>query len=107
MVIRYDYGKKEVDACLSVLVELMTILGEFRDNIVLAGGWIPYFLTEENRHEHVGSLDAAPNSASGLPIPLCLADNALVALTLLIAESRAEEKDTIVKVVANLINQNN
>lgn len=57
MVIRYDYGKKEVDACLSVLVELMTILGEFRDNIVLVGGWIPYFLMEENRHEHVGSLD--------------------------------------------------
>src|SRR5665648_521861 len=36
-----------------------------------------------------------------------LADNALVALTLLIAESRAEEKDTITKVVVNLINQNN
>ena len=36
-----------------------------------------------------------------------LADNALVALTLLIAESRAEEKDTMVKVVVNLINQNN
>ena len=36
-----------------------------------------------------------------------LADNALVALTLLIAESRAEEKDTIVKVIVNLINQNN
>ena len=36
-----------------------------------------------------------------------LADNALVALTLLIAESRAEEKDIMVKVVVNLINQNN
>ncbi|HZK10800.1 MAG TPA: hypothetical protein VFD10_00345 [Atribacterota bacterium] len=57
MVIRYEYGKKEVNACLSVLVELMTILGEFRDNIVLVGGWIPYFLIEENRYEHVGSLD--------------------------------------------------
>jgi len=36
-----------------------------------------------------------------------LADNALVALTLLIAESKAEEKDTMTKVVVNLINQNN
>jgi len=36
-----------------------------------------------------------------------LADNALVALTLLIAESRAEEKDIMVKVIVNLINQNN
>jgi len=52
-------------------------------------------------------LNEASNSVSGLAIPLCLADNALVALTLLIAESRAEEKDTMVKVVVNLINQNN
>lgn len=36
-----------------------------------------------------------------------LADNALVALTLLIAESKAEEKETIVKVIVNLINKNN
>ena len=36
-----------------------------------------------------------------------LADNALVALTLLIAESRPEEKDTIVKVIVNLINLSN
>ena len=36
-----------------------------------------------------------------------LADNALVALTLLIAESKPEEKDTIVKVIVNLINRSN
>jgi prophage maintenance system killer protein len=36
-----------------------------------------------------------------------LADNALVALTLLIAESRPEEKGTIVKVIVNLINRSN
>jgi len=36
-----------------------------------------------------------------------LADNALVALTLLIAESRPEEKEIIVKVIVNLINQSN
>ncbi len=36
-----------------------------------------------------------------------LADNALVALTLLIAESRPEEKETIVKVIVNLTNRSN
>ena len=36
-----------------------------------------------------------------------IADNTLVALTLMIAESRTEEKDTMVKVVVNLINQEN
>ena len=35
------------------------------------------------------------------------ADNTLVALTLMIAESRTEEKDVMVKVVVNLINQKN
>ena len=36
-----------------------------------------------------------------------IADNTLVALTLMIAESRPEEKDVMVKVVVNLINKNN
>ena len=36
-----------------------------------------------------------------------LADNTLVALTLMIAESKTEEKDVMVKVVVNLINQKN
>ena len=36
-----------------------------------------------------------------------IADNTLVALTLMIAESRTEEKDVMVKVVVNLINRNN
>jgi len=36
-----------------------------------------------------------------------IADNTLVALTLMIAESKTEEKDMIVKLVVNLINQNN
>jgi prophage maintenance system killer protein/phage regulator Rha-like protein len=36
-----------------------------------------------------------------------IADNALVALTLMIAESKADEKDIMVKVIVNLINTNN
>ena len=36
-----------------------------------------------------------------------IADNTLVALTLMIAESRTEEKDVMVKVVVNLINKKN
>ncbi len=36
-----------------------------------------------------------------------IADNTLVALTLMIAESRSEEKDVMVKVVVNLINKEN
>ena len=36
-----------------------------------------------------------------------IADNALVALTLMIAVSKPEEKETMVKVIVNLINRNN
>jgi len=36
-----------------------------------------------------------------------LDNNTLVALTLMIAESRTEEKDVMTKVVVNLINKNN
>ena len=36
-----------------------------------------------------------------------LDNNTLVALTLMIAESKVEEKDIMTKVVVNLINQNN
>jgi hypothetical protein len=57
MVTRSDYPKNEVEACLSVLVEFMTLLGEFKDSIVLVGGWVLYFLIEERKQEHTGSLD--------------------------------------------------
>lgn len=36
-----------------------------------------------------------------------IGDNALVAITIMIAESKANEKDTMVKLVVNLINSNN
>jgi death-on-curing family protein len=36
-----------------------------------------------------------------------IADNALVALTLMIAVSRPEEKETMIKVIVNLINKSN
>jgi len=52
-----DYAKEEVEAALSVMIELMTLLGAFRDDIVLIGGWVPYFLTGDKKQEHTGSLD--------------------------------------------------
>lgn len=57
MVTKADYPKDEVEACLTVMVELMTLLGEFRDSIVLVGGWVPYFLFKEKKQAHTGSLD--------------------------------------------------
>ena len=36
-----------------------------------------------------------------------IADNALVALTLMVAESKPSERDVIITLVVNLINKNN
>lgn len=38
MVNKNDYGKREVDACKKVLIELIHLLGEIKDDIVLIGG---------------------------------------------------------------------
>jgi len=57
MVTKYDYNMEEVEVCYSALIELMTILGEYRDNSVLMGGWVPYFLCPEHQKDHTGSLD--------------------------------------------------
>jgi hypothetical protein len=41
---RIDYTAAAVEAAKSVLIELMHILGEYRDDMVLVGGWIPDLL---------------------------------------------------------------
>jgi len=49
-----EYGTREIEAAKSILVELMQILGEYREQMVLIGGWVPYFLFGSN---HIGSTD--------------------------------------------------
>lgn len=49
-----EYCSREVEAAKSVLVELMQILGEYREQMVLIGGWVPYFLFGST---HIGSTD--------------------------------------------------
>jgi len=44
MVTRRDYTAEAVEAAKSVLIELTHLLGEYRDNIVLIGGWVPELL---------------------------------------------------------------
>ena len=57
MATRADYVPDEVAACYSVVLELMTLLGEFREHLVLVGGWVPYLVLGEAGRRHVGSLD--------------------------------------------------
>ena len=53
---------EEIEACVIVIRELFLYLKPYRDQIVLIGGWVPYFLLEKYRYpgeydQHVGSLD--------------------------------------------------
>ena len=57
MVSRSDYGEREVEACRSVLLELVHILGEFKDHMIIIGGWVPAFLFPRAEDCHIGSLD--------------------------------------------------
>lgn len=57
MVTRDTYGDDAVRACEAVLIELTHLLGEFRDHVVLVGGWVPGLLFAEAEERHAGSLD--------------------------------------------------
>jgi hypothetical protein len=57
-----DYHPDVVQASLSVLVELATMLRSYGDALVLIGGWVPYFILEQygekqTEFTHVGSID--------------------------------------------------
>ena len=54
---RIDYTATAVEAAKSVLIELTHILGEYRDDIVLVGGWIPELLIPLSKEKHIGSID--------------------------------------------------
>jgi len=57
MVKQSDYTTPEVQACLSVLVEIMIVLGEFRENIVVVGGNVPPLLIKSAEVKHPGTMD--------------------------------------------------
>jgi hypothetical protein len=57
MVTRKDYNEIAVRAARSVMLELLRILGEYRDDIAVVGGWVPALLLESAEEKHIGSID--------------------------------------------------
>ncbi len=56
------FENDEAHVSQSVLLELMTILGRYRDALYLVGGWAPYYLLKQfqksdDDFQHVGSID--------------------------------------------------
>lgn len=54
---RSGYTRKAIEACSSVLLELVHILGEFRDSMVLVGGSAPPYLLPHASEQYVGTMD--------------------------------------------------
>ena len=57
MVKRRDYSEDIVDAARSVQLEVIRILGEYQENIVVVGGWVPELLIPDAEEKHIGSSD--------------------------------------------------
>jgi hypothetical protein len=53
------YSESVTESSKSVLVEVLRILGSYRDYLVLTGGWSPYFILEKfgEGGRHCGSVD--------------------------------------------------
>ncbi|MFQ5752723.1 MAG: hypothetical protein ACE5HI_12065 [bacterium] len=54
---KMDYPELAVKAAETVMLELMRILGEYRDNIVIIGGMVPRYLIPEADEPHIGTTD--------------------------------------------------
>jgi len=57
MVNRRDYSADLVEAARSVMLEIMRVLGEYQDDIVVVGGWVPELLMPLAEERHIGSID--------------------------------------------------
>jgi hypothetical protein len=52
-----DYSAAQVEAARSVLLELLRLLGEYRDDVVVVGGWVPQLILPPGPIQHVGSIE--------------------------------------------------
>jgi hypothetical protein len=57
MVTKRDYDAMHVQAARSVMLELVRLLGEYRGDIVVIGGWVPALLIPQDKVRHIGSID--------------------------------------------------
>ncbi|MDY6988440.1 MAG: nucleotidyl transferase AbiEii/AbiGii toxin family protein [Thermodesulfobacteriota bacterium] len=57
MVTQRDYTAEAVAAARSVLIEVIHLLGEYREDVVLVGGWMPEILLGGKKKPHIRSID--------------------------------------------------
>ena len=52
MVTKGDYNEAMVQAAHSVLLEVMRVLGEYREDIAVVGGWVPELVIPDSSHQY-------------------------------------------------------
>jgi len=63
MKLKSEYSPREIEGCVIVMRDVFTYLKPYRNQFVLIGGWVPYFLIEKytssggEYDQHIGSLD--------------------------------------------------
>ncbi len=57
MVEAKNYNEQAVNASHRVLLEISHILGEYKNGIVIVGGWVPTLLFSDAPIKHIGSTD--------------------------------------------------
>ena len=56
-ITRKNYNDLAVKAAHTVLLEISRILGEYRNDMVIVGGWVPSLILENAKEPHIGSMD--------------------------------------------------
>lgn len=54
---RTDYSDLATEAARMVMLEMVRILGEYKDAMAIVGGWVPELLFANARPKHIGSID--------------------------------------------------
>jgi hypothetical protein len=54
---RTDYPNLVIEAARMVMLELVRILGEYKDALAIVGGWVPELLFADAQPRHIGSID--------------------------------------------------
>ena len=54
---RIDYPDLATEAARMVMLELVRILGEYKDSMAIVGGWVPELLFANAQPKHIGSID--------------------------------------------------
>lgn len=52
-----DYSHELVEAAHAVLLEVVRVLGVYREDVVVVGGWVPQLILPQEPLQHVGSID--------------------------------------------------